>query len=150
MTKFVYSIFAVLALSCIFVACNNDDEDEVINYSTTPEQASAGTYNGTWTRTSNGVTETFSGSVTLSAGGSTGVTNITFSCPGASLNASAVANVWNSFRDFQFVNQIDTNGLGAAFAGRVNEAGELTSSFNIQQRSGRTLVTYVYSFVGNK
>ncbi|MCH5308757.1 MAG: hypothetical protein J1E58_02770 [Prevotella sp.] len=153
MKKFIYSVLTVFALGCAFTACS-DDEDEVINYSTTAEQASAGTYSGTWTRTSSTATETYSGTVTLAAAGTVGTTNVTFSCPGTALESTSIANVWNAGRGFQFTNNVTTdnpaNGLGAAFAGMITEAGELTTSFTISIREGRVLTEYQYSFVGNK
>ena len=149
MKKFIYSVLTVFALGCAFTACS-DDEDEVINYSTTAEQASAGTYSGTWTRTSSTATETHSGTVTLTAAGSVGATNITFSCPGTSLDMTSIANVWNSGMGFQFVNNLETNGLGAKFAGRITDEGQLTPSFTISIREGRNLTEYAYEFVGNK
>lgn len=140
----------MLTLGSTFVACG-DDDDESISYSTTAEQASAGTYSGIWTVVADDGTEsTSNGTVTLSAGSSKGVTNVTFSCPETSLNATSVANVWNARYDFHFVNQTEANGLGAAFAGRITEAGELTTSFTLSQKVGRKTVKFTYSFHGNK
>lgn len=151
MKKIIFSFIAVLTLGLGLTACGSDG-DESIHYDTTPEQATAGTYSGTWTRTLDGNDETFSGTVTMASAGKTGVTTITFSCPDASLNATSVANVWNSKYDFQFVNQTVSadNGLGAAFAGRISEAGVLTTSFTITQRVGRKAYEYKYSFTGSK
>lgn len=152
MKKLIYSLMTVLALGCGFTACSDDDGDEVINYSTTAEKASAGTYSGTWTRmkpTGDNV-ETHEGTITLVATDSVGATDITFSCPDLELQATSVANVWNSSRGFQFVNNVKTNGLGAEFAGRISAEGTLTASFRIEIREGRNLTEYDYSFVGNK
>jgi len=153
MKRFIYSIFAVLALSCTFVACG-DDGDEQIAYSTTAEQATAGTYSGTWTRTGNDGEVTYSGSVTLAAGAAQNVSSVTFNCPEANLNATSVANVWNAGHNFQFMNQVasnnPSNGLGAAFAGYISQAGELTTSFTLSQRVGRQNLEFKYVFVGKK
>lgn len=155
MKKFIYTALAVLTLSFTFVACGDDNNDENISYSTTAEQASAGTYNGTWTRVGDdGKTESFSGTVTLTAGSTVGVTSITFSCPEASLNATSVANVWNAKNGFQFLNQISdgntANGLGAPFAGEIDDNGVLVTTFTVNQRAGRVLVKYNYAFTGQK
>ena len=154
MKKFIYSMCAVIALGFAFVSCGDDDEDEVINYTTTPEQASAGTYSGTWTRTLNGVSETGSGTVTLSAGSTVGVTNITFTCESFGLNGTSVANITNANHGFQFVQQITSdnpaNTVGSAFAGQIDANGNLITSLNVDQRNGRVLVTYVYTFAGSK
>lgn len=150
MKKFIYAVFAVLTLGLTCVACGDDNEDAVYNYGTTPEQATAGTYTGMWIRTSDEGTETYDGSVTIAAGGSAGVANITFSCPSSELNATSIANIWNSNNDFQFVNQVEGNGLGAAFAGRVYADGKLNTSFTITQRVGRKQVKMSYEFIGSK
>lgn len=157
MKNLLYSLFAVLALTCAFTACSDDNADEVINYSTTPEKASEGTYTGTWTRallSDATVSQTYEGEVVLVATDSVGVTDVTFSCPDISLDATSVANVWNSGRGFQFVNNVFTNNaansLGTAFAGRITEDNQLTTSFTISIREGRVLTEYNYSFVGNK
>ena len=149
MKKLIYSLLTVFALGCGFTACS-DDDDEVINYSTTAEKASAGTYSGTWTRTSGTTTNEYEGTITLVATDSIGATDITFSCPEASLNATSVANVWNAGHGFQFVNNIETNGLGTKFAGSISAEGEMMAAFKISQRNGRVLTEYTYNFVGKK
>lgn len=153
MKKFIYSIFAVLALSCTLVACG-DDKDENISYSTTAEKGSEGTYTGTWTRTSDSGVETSEGTVAFVAGASTGVTNVTFTCAGFSLDATSVANIWHSGHGYQFVNQVYENNpdnkLGVAFSGAVDADGNLKTSFTISQRNGRKLVEFKYEFVGKK
>lgn len=152
MKKIIYSFIAVLALGCGFTSCGSDDDDDNISYSTPAEEASAGTYTGIWTRSLDGVDETYSGTVTLESAGKTGVTKVTFSCPESSLNATSVANIWNAKYDFMFMNQtVSTeNGLGASFAGRITETGVLTTSFTITQKVGRKSYNYNYSFTGSK
>lgn len=150
MKKFIYSIFAVLALSCTFVACGSDD-DENPNFSATAEQGSAGTYSGTWTRTGDDGTETFSGTITLAAAGS-GITSVTFSCPDAEIYATSVANVWHANNGYGFVNQIvsSANELGVAFTGRIDEKGAIAASFTFSQKVNRKNVEFMYEFIGNK
>ena len=146
----------MLALSCTFVACGDDNDDPVINYDTTASQGSAGTYNGKWTRSSDTdgtlLIEEYVGSITLTASNSANVTNVTFSCPNASLDATSVANVWHANHGYQFVNQTisNANGLGASFAGIIDANGELNASFTISQRIGRQNIEYQYEFIGNK
>ena len=151
MKKIIFSFIAVLALGCGFTSCGSDD-DENISYSTSAEEASAGTYTGTFTRSLDGVDESFDGTVTLASAGKTGVTKVTFSCPGSSLEATSIANVWNAKYDFMFMNQTASaeNGLGASFAGQITEAGVLTTSFTINQKVGRKSYSYNYSFTGKK
>ena len=150
MKKILYSMLAVLAVSFGFVSCGDDDEDNIITYSTTAEKASEGTYSGSWVRVLNDEVVTYTGTVTLTATDSVGYTNVTFSCPEASINATSVANIWNAGNGFQFVNQVSSNGLGATFAGRIYDDGKLTTGFTITQKVGRKSYEFVYKFEGNK
>lgn len=151
MKKFIYSMFAVLTLGFTFVSCGDDNDDPSINFDTTAEQGSAGTYSGTWTRTGDDGTETYNGTITLVAAGSN-TTTATFSCPDANLNATSIANVWHANYGFQFFNQTagSANGLGASFSGRIDESGNMSASFTISQKVGRKTVEYKYEFIGKK
>ena len=151
MKRFIYSVIAVLALGCSFVACSDDNDDPSIDFTTTAEQGSAGTYTGEWTRVGSDATDVFSGTVTLAAAG-TNATTVTFSCPDASLNATSVANVWHANYGYQFFNQTTSseNGLGVAFSGRIDESGNLNASFTLSQRVGRKNYEFKYEFRGKK
>ena len=151
MKRFIFSAITMLTLGCTILSCSSKD-DESINYSSSAEQGSAGTYSGTWTRTGDEGTETFSGSMTLAAGSQNGVTNVTFTCPEAELNATSVANVWHSNYGYQFLNQTasSANGLGVAFAGRIDETGNIAASFTISQKVGRKNYEFKYEFIGKK
>lgn len=144
-------MIAVLALGSTFVACGDDNDDPVINFETTAEQGSAGTYSGTWTRTGDDGTETYNGTITLAAAGSN-ITSVTFSCPDADLNATSTANVWHANYGYQFFNQTasDANGLGASFSGIIDENGNLNASFTLSQRVGRKNVEFKFEFVGKR
>lgn len=152
MKKYIFSAIAALALSCAFVACGDDNDDPSINYDKTAAQGSAGTYSGTWTRTGDDGSETYSGSVTLEAGSGANVTNVTFSCPETSLDATSIANVWHANYGYQFFNQTASaaNGLGTSFAGRIDENGNMSTSFTINQRVGRKNYEFKYEFIGKK
>jgi hypothetical protein len=152
MKKYIFSAIAALALSCAFVACGDDNDDPSINYDKTAAQGSAGTYSGTWTRTGDDGSETYSGSVTLEAGSGANVTNVTFSCPETSLDATSIANVWHANYGYQFHNQTAStaNGLGTSFAGRIDENGNMSTSFTINQRVGRKNYEFKYEFIGKK
>ena len=152
MKKYIFSAIAALALSCAFVACGDDNDDPSINYDKTAAQGSAGTYSGTWTRTGDDGSETYSGSVTLEAGSGANVTNVTFSCPETSLDAISIANVWHANYGYQFFNQTAStaNGLGVSFAGRIDENGNMTTSFTISQKVGRKNYDFKYEFIGKK
>ena len=149
MKKILFSMLAIAALSIGFVSCGDDDEETT--YTTTAEAGSAGTYTGTWTSVTDDATTTYDGTVTLAAAADkAGCTNVTFDCSGASLNKTAIANVWHSNNGYQFVNQVDKNDLGAAFSGRVSDDGQLTTAFTIKQKIGRKEVKVNYSFTGKK
>ena len=152
MKKYIFSAIAALALSCAFVACGDDNDDPSINYDKTAAQGSAGTYSGTWTRTGDDGSETYSGSVTLEAGSGANVTNVTFSCPETSLDATSIANVWHANYGYQFHNQTASaaNGLGTSFAGRIDENGNMSTSFTISQKVGRKNYDFKYEFIGKK
>jgi hypothetical protein len=152
MKKYIFSVIAALALSCTFVACGDDNDDPVINYDTTAAQGSAGTYSGTWTRTGDDGSETYSGTVTLAAGSEANVTNVTFSCPETSLDATSIANVWHANYGYQFFNQTasSANGLGVSFSGRIDENGNMTTSFTLNQKVGRKNYKFNYEFIGKK
>jgi len=151
MKRFIYSVIAVLALGCTFVACGDDNDDPSIDFTTTAEQGSAGTYSGEWTRISSEGTDVYSGTVTLAAAG-TNATNVTFSCPDASIEATSIANVWHANYGYQFFNQTvsDANKLGVAFSGRIDEAGNIDASFTLSQRVGRKNYEFKYEFRGKK
>ena len=148
MKKILYSMMAVLALSCTFVACGSDGDDTP-TYTTTAEKASAGTYSGIFTRTDvDGKAESFDGTITLTPTDSVGCTDVTFLCTDASLDKTAVANVANAGQGFKFVNNQASNGLGAKFSGQISGTGVLTAAFTINQRVGRSTTTFFYTFEG--
>jgi hypothetical protein len=80
------------------------------------------------------------------------VTNVTFSCPETSLDATSIANVWHANYGYQFFNQTAStaNGLGVSFAGRIDENGNMTTSFTISQKVGRKNYDFKYEFIGKK
>ena len=133
------------------MACGDDNDDPSIDFTTTSEQGSAGTYIGEWTRISSEGTDVYSGTVTLAAAG-TNATNVTFSCPNASIEATSIANVWHANYGYQFFNQTvsDANKLGVAFSGRIDEAGNIDASFTLSQRVGRKNYEFKYEFRGKK
>ena len=141
----------MLALGCTFVACGDDNDDPSIDFTSSAEEGSAGTYTGEWTRISSEGTNVYSGTITLTAAG-TNATNVTFSCPDASINATSIANVWHANYGYQFFNQTtsDANKLGVAFSGRIDESGNLDASFTLSQRVGRKNYEFKYEFRGKK
>lgn len=149
MKKIIYSLFVLATLSFVFVSCGKDD-DEGVNYPTSAEVGASGTYTGTFTTDNNGTIDAQAGTITIAPSGQPGCINVTFACPGAGLNKTAVANVCHSNGGYQFVNQLATNPLGAAFAGRIYETGQLTVAFTLEQRVGRQQVLVKYDFGGQR
>ena len=152
MKKYILGFMMMLAMCVLTTACSSDDDDPSYNFTSSAEQGSAGTYTGEWTRTSDdGTVETFAGTITLAAAG-TNVTNVTFSIPDASLDATSIANVWHANYGYQFHNQLvsDANKLDVAFSGRIDEAGNMTAAFTRSQKVGRKNYEFKFEFKGKK
>lgn len=151
MKKYIYSLFAVLALSLTFVACS-DDDDEGYTSDGHPEIAAAGVYSGTWTRIYSGDTLTAEGTMTVTATDSAYCADIAYYCGDFSLDVASVANITyaGSSTKFYYGNAAsDANGLGANFAGKITE-GTATAMFTITQKVGRKEYVYAYTFEGTK
>ncbi len=163
MKKFLYFLFAVLALSCTFVACSDDDDDDAAAITGNPAPAAAGTYVGTWTIEGDVDTVTTSGTITVAATDSAYTADFTFvadevsmyvtatSTSSISLDATSVSNITyaGSTSRFMYQNGSENNGLGTAFAGII-EDGSITSYFTITQKVGRKSYTFKYNFEGTK
>ena len=154
MKKILYLIFAVLTLSCTFVACSSDDSDPSYDHSANAATASAATYTGTWLRWQEGTeTESANGSITLAAGSNGYTTNMSFSCADFELNASSHANIAWANDGFVFnqnvTNDNEANELGTIFAGCIIN-GKISTSFSRTTKVGRKTTTYYYSFEGTK
>ena len=151
MKKIVYSLVALLTLSCGFVSCGSDDDND-ITFSTTPEKAAAGTYSGTWTQTEDGATTstTCEGTITIAPTSNAYQADITFDAPEFSISATSVANISHANNGFVFNNNVDTNPLGANFAGKIDEQGNIALNFMKQMKVGRKQYTYFFVFEGKK
>lgn len=156
MKKIVYSLVALLTLGCGFVSCGDDDND--ITFSTTPEKAAAGTYSGTWTLTEEGASTstTCEGTIIIAPTSNIYQADITFEVPfdgdkeKFKISATSVANISHSNNGFVFNNNVDTNPLGANFAGKIDEQGNIALNFMKQVKDGRKQFTYFYVFEGKK
>ena len=151
MKKIVYSLVVLLAMSCVFIACSNDDNNDM-NFDTTAEKAAAGIYQGMWTQTEDGTDNipTCEGTITLTPTDSVNCVDITFNAPDFSISATSVANIAHAQNGFVFNNNVDKNGLEAAFAGKIDENGTLKANFMKQMRVGRKQYTYFFVFEGKK
>lgn len=152
MKKILYPLFAILTFSCVLVACS-DDDDENVSFGATPEIEAAGVYTGTFSRVQDGTTDTLytTGTVTITATDSAYCADISFDCSGDfAFSDASVANIAHANGGFVFENSSSSNGLGTPFMGRIDENGNLTSYFKIQQRSGRLTYTYHYNITAAK
>ncbi len=152
MKKIIYSLAAMLALSCSFVSCG--DDDDTISFPTTPEKAAAGTYTGSWTVTSDTETVEGSGTITLAASSTPYNVDVTiegsFSTTALNVSTTSIANIAHANNGFVFNNNTDSNPLGAGFTGKIDESGAIGVNFQKEVRVGRKQYKYNYIFVGKK
>ena len=152
MKKIIYSLAAMLALSCSFASCG--DDDDTISFPTTPEKAAAGTYTGSWTVTSDTETVEGSGTITLAASSTPYNVDVTiegsFSTTALNVSTTSIANIAHANNGFVFNNNTDSNPLGAGFTGKIDESGAIGVNFQKEVRVGRKQYKYNYIFVGKK
>ena len=152
MKKIIFSLAAMLALSCSFISCGNDDDND-ITFSTTPEKAAAGTYTGNWTITSDAETVEGSGTITIAPTSTPYNADITiegsFSTTALNVNATSIANITHANYGFVFNNN-SINPLGASFTGKIDENGTIGVNFQKEVKVGRKQYKYNYVFWGKK
>lgn len=162
MKKILYTLFAILALSCTFVSCSDDDEDAAAPAGN-PAEVAAGTYTGTWSITLDTTTVEVPGSITVAATDSDYTADITIACDqytmkvGRSrsrlgINVTSIANIayaGGNGESFQFNNGVDSNPLGVAFAGRIDN-GKAIAYFTKKLRVGLRTNDFNYRFSGQK
>lgn len=156
MKKFIYSIIAVAALA--LAGCHSVAKDEVRHYAeSAAEKAVAhGAFSGTWTRVDADGTATATGTITFSAAteGDGQVAILTATCADFGLNNSGLVNIMHAGDDIIFSNNkvvsVEEGGFGAAIYGRICGAygndPKIIMDFKIEQRDGRKLKTFEYSF----
>ena len=150
MKKIIYSLFVILALSCTFVSCSDDDGDAPAPAGN-PAEAAAGTYTGTWCRVLNNDTVRGEGALTIAPTDSMYCADFTFEAPTLDLKASSVANIAFAGADgksFSFNNTLGADGLGD-FYGQITN-GVATVKFSKEVRVGRKRNIYNFSFEGTK
>lgn len=155
MKKLLYSIIAVAALA--LAGCHSVAKDEVRNYaeSAADKAIAHGAFEGTWTRVDADGTATATGTITFSAAEGNGdVAVLTATCADFGLNNSGLVNIMHAEDDIIFSNNktipADQGGFGAAIYGRIKGAygndPKIIMNFKIEQRDGRKLKTFEYSF----
>ena len=171
-----FRTYVLLAAAVLLgAACgqNGSDNEEMV-FDTTPETDAAGVYAGEFSRTVVGAavpdTTYAEGTLTLAPAQKCVVdtvwanqtdyrldttyvlrpyvVNITFKCEEFAIEKECIANISHSNGGFAFSNHVATNPLGAAFYGRIDEEGNLYSSFQMKLKSGRSTKTYALTFGG--
>lgn len=167
MKKIIYNIALLLAITCAFIACNDDDGPSVTK---TPAKDVAGTYDGAWVLrvvTTQGSTvisdETYeyTGEIELSENESnSNYVNIDASCADAQVEKSGVGNIFaTSTGTIDYVNKGsgEDNAFGAPFTGFVK--GNLlkmtfeevvTSTIIVKGRPQKVTKTSTYNITGTK
>lgn len=142
---------AVAAL--VLVGCQHKAKDEVRHYSESAavKAASLGDLRGTWKRVAEDGEQSAAGTVSFTADvNNEGLATINLVCAELSLDLHGVMNMMHAEDDIIFSNNKVDNGVGAPVFGRIKNAynGEpkVIVDFTIEQRDGRFLKTFVYSF----
>lgn len=154
MKKILYSLFALLAMCTVVTSCGDDDIDwNRGTHSSLPEATAAGTYSGTWeVFGEDGVTSegTFDGSVTLAAGSSSYIVNVTTVCSEvATASGETTANIAWSNDDLKVFSTVKNGTLAATINAEI-VSGIMNLKFSKTIKSGRTSVTKFYQFKGRK
>jgi len=154
MKKILYSLFALLAMCTFVTSCGDDDIDwNRGTHSTRPEATASGTYNGTWeVFGEDGVTSegTFDGSVTISAGSSSYIVNVSTVCAAeAAITGETVANIAWSNDDQKLFSTVKNGTLETIINGEI-VSGNLNLKFSKSVRVGRKTTTKFYQFKGRK
>jgi hypothetical protein len=151
MKKYIYIALALLSSSLGFTACGDDDEGGDSNYNIVADAgaAVAGDYNGTYTRTLNGESESANGTITLAQADKPYYVNVTFKAvPELKMEETTVkANIVQK-NDNLFIisNTAGTgNALGTSFRIYV-ENGKMQANFLLKQKVGRKEYEYTYVF----
>ena len=151
MKKYVLGLFACLAMMA-FDSCGSDGEGP-IPHDTTPEIATAGTYQGQfhvkW-EDKQGKHEGYNpGTFTFSATEKTGISSLTIECPDMNLTIEIPqVNVWYAGKGFQFsvTGNALVNGTSQLLKiyGLSNDGSLLSSAFVVNVKVGRSTTSYMY------
>lgn len=147
--KKIFSLMFLLCAMCFaFTACDTDDEDGVAGTGvpTNPEKDVVGVYTGTYTQDKNGTISTAEGTLTLEAGESAYITNVTAECSSFGVNCSSIANITPAY---VFYNNTVTNSFGSSFNGQVKD-GKASITFQTKVKDGRKWVVATFTFEGTK
>lgn len=162
MKKLIYIAIALASLT--MASCTqNRDEVRVYGESAAEKAIALGAMEGTWKRVSPEGEGTAAGTVTFAActvdsiiakAGADNVAMIHAVCTEFSLDNTGVVNVMHAGDDIIFSNnktvEVEKGGFGAPIYGRIQNAygasPKIIVDFKIEQRDGRKLKTFEYSF----
>ncbi|MCD8297194.1 MAG: hypothetical protein LUC88_06450 [Prevotella sp.] len=150
MKKILYLMMAVVALGFGFTAVSCDDDDDVA-FTVSPEEGAAATYVGTYTMVEDGTTDTTyaSGTVVITPESSY-IANVAWQCADLDLDVASAANIAHANDGYVFSNASTSNGLGAAFSGRIDGSGNIETYFQLVVTVNRKAHTYIYVFEGTR
>lgn len=155
MKKFLVAALAIMTMSFGFTSCEDDlGGDSNYTIVSDPTTVVVGTYNGIYTRTLDGESETADGAIEISAGSSKEYVNVTFkACKDMGLAEVTVPCNIAQKGDSRF---IITNGagaknaLGTSFRLYVDNNKDLQANFLLTVKNGRKSYEYDFLFLGNK
>lgn len=116
-----------------------------------PEKEIAGTYTGTWTRTTQSTQEelTGEGNISFTPGESAFVTDVKVNCTGLNIDMESLANVVNYSDGYKFYNQEAKNGFGVPFEGNIKN-GVAYIKYTMSIKVGLKQTIYIFTFTGTK
>lgn len=152
MKSIIKGLFMTIMMCVFLTSCRDDaefpDSGPVMN----PEIETAGVYTGTWTRvnTTTNEEEVVPGTMTLKAGNSAYVTEITIQSTDLNLDLTAMANITPGGKGYMYQNTMTDNPFGNRFSGNITKDFQIDIFFKVTITEGRKKTTYEYSFVGKK
>ncbi len=151
MKHLIISLVYLLALSNVFCACNDDDENAVYINPQTPDIIAAGTYEGEWERIllSDSTVKVEPGTVIITSD-TAYIVKLQFSSEAFSLQKEAFGNITYADGGFYYFNYSTVNELKAPFVGSVDGNHVNRVSFTIKQADGRKIKEFKYTFKGLK
>lgn len=152
MKKIFKCLLLAAAMTVSFASCRDEAELPSTGPVAHPQEDTAGTYTGTWSRQEFGKEEitTATGSAVFTASQTNYVTNIAVTCADMNIALESAANITPGGPGYMFHNSLAANGFGAVFSGTVSKAGEVNLSFKKSVKEGRKTYTYTYTFNGVK
>lgn len=149
MNKILKSLLLIALMAITMTGCREDAELADTGAQGNPEKEVIGTYNGTFFVSLEENTTEYEGSITITeTGRNIGMMHI--SCPGRKIDVDVAVNIMKQNPNYRFYNEINTNPLGASFAGAITPDGTISMNFKKVERQGRTSYVFYYEFDGKR